>query len=174
MFRIWGLYKLDVKDFTFTDVYARMGSLSEVGLGIICANLPAIRPVLFKWFRRDAVYSTGPRPSRYSRMAKSLRRLGYTTNRRRMQEPGLQGSDTEVLTGQRAQDAMSLTPTRGSRTNHRQGGQSFELTDIVVRTDIDVSTDQNEAQGSHDEPNRSIRIEAPGTGTLEIPASRRA
>ncbi|KAI0393643.1 hypothetical protein F5Y17DRAFT_458652 [Xylariaceae sp. FL0594] len=48
IFRIVSVTEIDPEDFSFTNVGGGLWSTVEVEVGFICANLPALRPLLFK------------------------------------------------------------------------------------------------------------------------------
>lgn len=170
IFRIYGLYQLNTSDFTFTNVAGGLWSLVEVGLGITCANLPATRPMIFKWFglgsSAAAYSSTRSGQGRYAHVSKITSPSSHTARRRRNQDPEPLDSDTEMLTRQGEHDTANLTNGRGLKTGQEHGNQAFELSDIVVKTDFEISIDMKKGQNRQGEPSHSVHITAPGTRTL--------
>lgn len=132
----------------------------EVEIGFICANLPAIRPIVFKWFGLGSSapgYASGSAgPRQYGISSKGATRSGHVILRSRNQESDILDSDTEALT---------------RATNGEAQGQAFGLSEIVVKTDIGVSIDSNQSQNSDKEPNHFVRITAPRSGTVDLPGA---
>lgn len=146
----------------------------EVEIGFICANLPAIRPVVFKWFgigSSAAAYGSGSAgPRQYNISGKGATRSGHVILRSRNQESDLLDSDTEALTRQGKADSITPTHTRGANSDG-QPGQAFGLTDIVVKTDIGVSIDSKQSESQDGEPNHFVQITAPRSGTVDLPGT---
>jgi hypothetical protein len=70
IFRIIAVNQIDPHDFTFTNVGGGLWSTVEVEIGFICANLPAIRPLVFKLLKIKGSSSnrsagTAPHGGRY-------------------------------------------------------------------------------------------------------------
>ncbi|OTB01439.1 hypothetical protein M426DRAFT_14464 [Hypoxylon sp. CI-4A] len=168
IFRIVGVYEIKPRDFTYSNLSGGLWSTVEVEIGFICANLPAIRPVVFKLFgvgsSLAAYASNTTGPKHYGTSNKGGNKSGHVILRSRNQEVD---SDTEALTRQGREDTMTLINTRGANRDEQQG-QAFGLTDIVVKTDIGVSIDSNDPTSSDHEPNRFIRVTAP-QGTVNLP-----
>ncbi|XDG04634.1 hypothetical protein ABKA04_004249 [Annulohypoxylon sp. FPYF3050] len=160
IFRIVGVYEIDPNDFTFSNLAGGLWSTVEVEIGFICANLPAIRPIVFKWFGLGSSapgYASGSAgPRQYGISSKGATRSGHVILRSRNQESDILDSDTEALT---------------RATNGEAQGQAFGLSEIVVKTDIGVSIDSNQSQNSDKEPNHFVRITAPRSGTVDLPGA---
>jgi hypothetical protein len=75
IFRIIAVNQIDPHDFTFSNVAGGLWSSVEVEIGFICANLPAIRPLVFKLFK----IKTGS--SDRSKGTSIGAKYGYTGNR---------------------------------------------------------------------------------------------
>ncbi|KAI0880613.1 uncharacterized protein GGS22DRAFT_174350 [Annulohypoxylon maeteangense] len=163
IFRIVGVYEIDPADFTFSNLAGGLWSTVEVEIGFICANLPAIRPVVFKWFGLGSSapgYASGSAgPRQYGISSKGATRSGHVILRSRNQESDVLDSDTEALTN-----------TRGTNGDAQQG-QAFGLAEIVVQTDIGVSIDSKQSQSHDEEPNHFVRITAPRSGTVDLPGT---
>ncbi|KAI0164555.1 hypothetical protein GGR52DRAFT_560366 [Hypoxylon sp. FL1284] len=175
IFRIVGVYEIKATDFTYSNLAGGLWSTVEVEIGFICANLPAIRPILFKWFNVGSsapAYgssSVGPRQYGISGISsKGATRSGHVILRSRNQESDVVDSDTEALTRQGKEDMITPTNTRSGE--EAQQGQAFGLSDIVVKTDIGVSIDSKQAQSHDGEPNHFVQITAP-LGTVDLPGA---
>ncbi|ERS97337.1 uncharacterized protein SPSK_02526 [Sporothrix schenckii 1099-18] len=59
IFRILAVKEIDPTDFTYSNVAGGLWSTVEVEIGFICANLPALRPLLARWFGRGGGGSSG-------------------------------------------------------------------------------------------------------------------
>ncbi|KAI1389371.1 uncharacterized protein F4822DRAFT_198577 [Hypoxylon trugodes] len=171
IFRIIGVYEIDPTDFTFSNVSGGLWSTVEVEIGFICANLPAVRPIVFKWFgvgSSAATYASGSAgPRQYGVSSKGAARSGHIILRSRNNESGQLDSDTEALTRQGKEEAMNLPDSR-EPNGEVQEGQAFGLTDIVVKTDIGVSIDANQPLPDDMEPNHYVRITAPRSRTANL------
>ncbi|XXH03343.1 hypothetical protein Hte_009741 [Hypoxylon texense] len=171
IFRIVGVYEIDAADFTYSNLAGGLWSTVEVEIGFICANLPAIRPVVFKWFNvgsSAAAYgSSSAGPRQYGISSKGATRSGHVILRSRNQESDLLDSDTEALTRQGKEDTMTPTNTRGGEAPQ---GQMFGLSEIVVKTDIGVSIDAKQSESHDGEPNHFVKITAP-LGTVDLPGA---
>ncbi|KAI1773585.1 hypothetical protein F4818DRAFT_423121 [Hypoxylon cercidicola] len=172
IFRIVGVYEIDATDFTYSNFSGGLWSTVEVEIGFICANLPAIRPIVFKWFKvgsTAAAYASGSAgPRQYNISSKGVTRSGHVILRSRNREPDLPDSDTEALTRQGKEDAIPPTNTKGGRETPQ--GQTFGLSDIVVKTDIGVSIDSKQSESQDGEPNHFVKITAP-LGTVDLPGA---
>ncbi|KAI6092006.1 hypothetical protein F4821DRAFT_154973 [Hypoxylon rubiginosum] len=172
IFRIVGVYEINATDFTYSNLAGGLWSTVEVEIGFICANLPAIRPIVFKWFKvgsSAAAYGSGSAgPRQYGISSKGATRSGHVILRSRNQESDLLDSDTEALTRQAKEDGITPTNTRGgAETPH---GQTFGLSEIVVKTDIGVSIDSKQPESHDGEPNHFVKITAP-LGTVDLPGA---
>ncbi|KAI2466651.1 hypothetical protein F4781DRAFT_404983 [Annulohypoxylon bovei var. microspora] len=163
IFRIVGVYEIDAADFTFSNLAGGLWSTVEVEIGFICANLPAIRPIVFQWFGLGSSapgYGSGSAgPRQYGISSKGATRSGHVILRSRNQESDMLDSDTERLTN-----------SRGANGDAQQG-QAFGLSEIVVKTDIGVSIDSKQSQSDDKEPNHFVRITAPHSGTVDLPGA---
>lgn len=172
IFRIVGVYEIDATDFTYSNLAGGLWSTVEVEIGFICANLPAIRPIVFKWFKvgsSAAVYgSSSAGPRQYGISSKGATRSGHVILRSRNQESDLLDSDTEALTRQAKEDGITPTNTRGGGETPQ--GQTFGLSEIVVKTDIGVSIDSKQSELHDGEPNHFVKITAP-LGTVDLPGA---
>ncbi|KAI5860888.1 hypothetical protein GGS23DRAFT_579367 [Durotheca rogersii] len=166
IFRIVGVYEIDPTDFTYSNVSGGLWSTIEVEIGFICANLPAVRPVVFRWFgigSSAAAYgseSTGPR--QYGISAKGASRSGHIVLGSGQREPDLLDSDTEALTRRGRDSGLTLTTTGGLSGDGR--GSAFGLAEIVVKTDIGISIDPNHSPLHNGKPSHFVRITALGAG----------
>ncbi|KAI0377292.1 hypothetical protein F5Y04DRAFT_285077 [Hypomontagnella monticulosa] len=174
IFRIVGVYEIDPNDFTYSNLAGGLWSTVEVEIGFICANLPAIRPVVFKWFgigSSAAAYGSGSAgPRQHGISSKGASRSGHVMLRSRNQESDLLDSDTEALTGQGKGDVLTRTNTKG-RNGDLEHGQAFGLSEIVVQTDIGVTIDPKQSPSPDGGPNHFVRITAPRSGTVNLPGA---
>ncbi|KAI1136210.1 hypothetical protein F5Y05DRAFT_391971 [Hypoxylon sp. FL0543] len=174
IFRIVGVYEINPEDFTNSNLAGGLWSTVEVEIGFICANLPAIRPLLFKLFgvgSSAAAYASGSAgPRQYGISSKGATRSGHVILHSRNGESDPIDSDTEALTRKGKEDTITPTHTRGANSDADQG-QAFGLSDIVVKTDIGVSIDDKQSRSNDKEPNHFVRITAPRSGTVNLPSA---
>ncbi|KAI1335158.1 hypothetical protein F5Y15DRAFT_258122 [Xylariaceae sp. FL0016] len=175
IFRIIAVTQIDPEDFTFTNVGGGLWSTVEVEVGFICANLPAIRPLLFKWFKvGDWVYGHGSSGENggYHISRKGTSRAGHVKLSSKNQDPELQGSSTEELTGTDGGGAIVMTRTKSRRFTHEEDVMSARgLSDIVVKTDIGVSVDPRVPK-SRAEDDRFIQVSTPHN-QIKLPGTSR-
>ncbi|KAI1084937.1 hypothetical protein F5B20DRAFT_120769 [Whalleya microplaca] len=173
IFRIVGVFQININDFTFSNVAGGLWSTVEVEIGFICANLPAIRPIVFKWFgigSTGAAYASGSGGHRqYGISSKGATRSGHVILRSRTHESDLLDSDTEALTRQGGSDIITPTNTKGWQSREGQQEPAYGLSDIVVKTDIGISIDSTQAQPNDRQPNHFVQITAPHSGTVDLP-----
>ncbi|KAI0879243.1 hypothetical protein GGS24DRAFT_486711 [Hypoxylon argillaceum] len=142
IFRIVAVTQIDPTDFSFTNVGGGLWSTVEVEVGFICANLPAVRPLLFKWFKYDTTQNASKATPKYNISSKGGIRSGHIKLPSRNNENDLDNSSTEVLTLQG--NAIPLTNT--SARSQTQNGDDIESgfpSDIRVQKDFKVSIDKN-------------------------------
>ncbi|KAL7623494.1 hypothetical protein AAE478_007176 [Parahypoxylon ruwenzoriense] len=170
IFRIAGIYKIDPTDVTYSNLAGGLWGTVEVEMGFICANLPAVRPVIPKWFGADssaAAYGSGGTGQRqYGISGKGVSRSGHVILRSRNPESDVIDSDTEALTRPGRDNMINPTNTRGTNGGR---SQAFKLVEIVVKTDIGVSIDSKLPRSRDGEPNHFVQITAPRSGTVDLP-----
>ncbi|KAK5629599.1 hypothetical protein RRF57_005314 [Xylaria bambusicola] len=137
IFRIVAVTQIDPNDFSFTNVGGGLWSTVEVEVGFICANLPAVRPLLFKWIGYDSRDGSGPAPN-YKLSSKGGVRSGHVKLPSRNRENNNDYSSTEILTLQGNSNAVPL-----SNTNPRSDSQSVDRVEPVTSSDIVVQKDFN-------------------------------
>ncbi|EPE06929.1 integral membrane protein [Ophiostoma piceae UAMH 11346] len=116
VFRIVAVREIDPADFTFSNVAGGLWSTVEVEIGFICANLPAIRPLIIRWFKLGSG-STGASNSGYDGYANGGNPLGYgthskiATNRSRRMPLGSRNGerDIELMSQGNSSDEIKLT-----------------------------------------------------------------
>ena len=139
IFRIIAVKEIDPEDFTFTNVAGGLWSTVEVEIGFICANLPAIRPLVTKWFGGGGStnYGTGTSGSAYGNNSKlggsRAGRLNFSSKNR--------DGDLELMTQGNSSDEINLTKAghitdSGSEANVQNG--------IRVQTEVAMSWDKND------------------------------
>ncbi|KAK8041418.1 hypothetical protein PG994_014425 [Apiospora phragmitis] len=150
IFRILAVEEINPKDFTFSNVGGGLWSTVEVEVGFICANLPSIRPLVWKCLGyRTGVGSTTGDNNGYSKPtggggyyaksgshagglqtigSKSFVRGGGSKQRRDDSLSQYRDSDEEALTGSR--DALR---TGNSSRTGEEPGQAIGLSDIMVK-----------------------------------------
>ncbi|KAH9884555.1 hypothetical protein F4778DRAFT_787663 [Xylariomycetidae sp. FL2044] len=155
IFRIIAVEQIDPEDFTFTNVGGGLWSTVEIEVGFICANLPAVRPLIFKWFGwgNTVTYGSGSNgpPPRYDLPGAKGMRSGHRKLQSRNQESDLRDSDEEALTTE-------------------EGNQNIGLSDIVVKTDIGVSIGaKREESQAERRPDHFVNIISPNTARAYLP-----
>ncbi|KAI0006635.1 hypothetical protein F4779DRAFT_629677 [Xylariaceae sp. FL0662B] len=175
IFRIVGVFQINVHDFTFSNVAGGLWSTVEVEIGFICANLPAIRPIVFKWFGMGssaAAYASGSGGHRqYGISNKGASRSGHVILRSRTHESDFVDSDTEALTRQGGSDIITPTNTKGGSSREGPQEPAYGLSDIMVKTDIGISIDSKQAKSNDRQPNHHIQVTAPRSGTVDLPGA---
>lgn len=182
IFRILAVEEIDPDDFTFTNVGGGLWSTVEVEVGFICANLPSIRPLVFRCLGYRPRVATGdgdgdygtPAAGRYyaksgggggSRSA-ALKTIGSKSFR----IGGGGGSSKQrgnSLSQFRDSDEEALTQSRGeSRAgSSRAGGEPGEaigLSDIMVKTHIGISVEESQRpEPSPFQRSHSVQISSP-------------
>ncbi|KAI0526484.1 hypothetical protein F5B22DRAFT_655633 [Xylaria bambusicola] len=137
IFRIVAVTQIDPNDFSFTNVGGGLWSTVEVEVGFICANLPAVRPLLFKWIGYDSRDGSGAAQN-YKLSSKGGARSGHVKLPSRNRENDHDNSSTEILTLQGTSNAVAL-----SNTNPRSDSQSVDRIEPVANSDIVVQKDFN-------------------------------
>ncbi|TGJ85314.1 hypothetical protein E0Z10_g3447 [Xylaria hypoxylon] len=174
IFRIVAVTQIDPHDFSFTNVGGGLWSTVEVEVGFICANLPAVRPLLFKWFGYDNTRDASGATPKYNISSKGGLRSGHIKLQSRNRENELDNSSTEILTLQGTPNATALAKTN-PRSN-MQNSDRIELasgSDIVVQKDFNVSVNANpEPSAGGTKPDHYVqvttsnnRVHIQGTGT---------
>ncbi|KAI5928374.1 hypothetical protein F4810DRAFT_1123 [Camillea tinctor] len=176
IFRIIAVTQIDPDDFTFTNVGGGLWSTVEVEVGFICANLPAIRPLVFRWFGLgNSVYAYGSGSGgqrQYNISGKGAARSGHVKLQSKNRDSENHDSSTEALTTQGANNSIALSKIKTRSDEDEDQIQSFGLSDIVVKTKIDVSVDDKQTKQRPGSPNRFVQISSsrnqvnlPGTGS---------
>lgn len=145
IFRIVAVTQIDPHDFSFTNVGGGLWSTVEVEVGFICANLPAVRPLFFKWFKLDSSNNASGATPKYNLSSKGGILSGHIKLQSRNRENDPDNSSTEILTSQGHSNGIPL-PKTSNRSNTSQNSDQTEnvfRSDIIVKTDFDVSIDAN-------------------------------
>ncbi|KAJ9144184.1 Integral membrane protein [Pleurostoma richardsiae] len=135
VFRIIAVNEIDPEDFTFSNVGGGLWSTVEVEIGFICANLPAIRPLVNKWLGRSegsSGYPSHGTGSAYAGASSKRRnsRAGHMVLGSREGD-----NDLEMMTKDNASDETSLA-NRGQQPGVApKDGKGF----IHVRTDVEMT-----------------------------------
>ncbi|KAI1116958.1 hypothetical protein F5Y14DRAFT_12413 [Nemania sp. NC0429] len=145
IFRIVAVNQIDPHDFTFTNVGGGLWSAVEVQVGFICANLPAVRPLLFKWFKIDSSNNASGATPKYNLSSNGGILSGHIKLQSRNRENDPDNSSTEILTSPGPSNAIPLarTSNRSITTQNSERVESASHSDIIVKTDFDVSIDAN-------------------------------
>ncbi|KAI0115956.1 hypothetical protein GGR51DRAFT_546232 [Nemania sp. FL0031] len=139
IFRIVAVTQIDPMDFSFTNVGGGLWSTVEVEVGFICANLPAVRPLLFKWFKYDMTQNASAATPKYNISSKG--RSGHIKLPSRNRDNDLDNSSTEILTS--TGNAIPLTNTT-TKSNPPHGDiEAGPHSDIRIQKDFKVSIDAN-------------------------------
>ncbi|KAI1131524.1 hypothetical protein F5Y10DRAFT_233414 [Nemania abortiva] len=145
IFRIVAVTQIDPMDFSFTNVGGGLWSTVEVEVGFICANLPAVRPLLFKWFKYDTTQNASAATPKYNLSSKGGIRSGHIKLQSRNRDnDDLDNSSTEILTSGGNTRAIPLANT-ATRSNIQKSDQiePASHSDIRVQKDFKVSIDAN-------------------------------
>ncbi len=144
IFRIVAVTQIDPNDFTFSNVGGGLWSTVEVEVGFICANLPAVRPLLFKWFGYDNSRDASGATPNYHLSSKGGVRSGHIKLQSRNREIDQDNSSTEILTLQGTSNAISSASTN-PRSNSQNGDRIEPISgsEIVVQKDFAVSINSN-------------------------------
>ncbi|KAH8162732.1 hypothetical protein CIB48_g5515 [Xylaria polymorpha] len=159
IFRIVAVTQIDPHDFSFTNVGGGLWSTVEVEVGFICANLPAVRPLLFKWFKFDGTRDASGATPKYNLSSKGGLRSGHIKLQSRSRENEADNSSTEILTIQGNAIPLTNTTPNGDKI------EPLSRSDIVVQKDFDMSIDANpesSAGGNYVQvttPNNRVRLQ---------------
>ncbi|KAI1823070.1 hypothetical protein F4861DRAFT_351656 [Xylaria intraflava] len=155
--RIVALTEIDPNDFNFTNVKAGLWSTVEFQVGFICANLPAIRPLIFKWLGLEGTRSA-TRAILPSYRRSSMGELRYGTGNgtaARHNEPDNSSTEAFALQG------TSHVATSGPSTPNGDNTGPTTRSDIVVRTDVSVLIEEDPEPSTGWITNRYIQITTP-------------
>ncbi|KAI1192751.1 hypothetical protein F5X97DRAFT_316321 [Nemania serpens] len=143
IFRIVAVTQIDPHDFSFTNVGGGLWSTVEVEVGFICANLPAVRPLFFKWFKLDNTNNASGATPKYNLSSNGGILSGHIKLQSRNRENDPDNSSTEILTSQGRSNGIPLAKTsnRSITTQNSEQGENAFRSDIIVKTDFDVSID---------------------------------
>ncbi len=161
IFRIIAVKEIDPTDFTFSNVAGGLWSTVEVEIGFICANLPAIRPLLTRWFGNKN--SSGASGSGYGGAYGNNAANGYgmhskiTASRTGRMPLGSKNGDTDVEMMSQGNSSDEINLTKGGRpgsvhsdimgTNHEgvahsHVGNRGNNGGIRVRTEVQLTVDE--------------------------------
>ncbi|KAI1180402.1 hypothetical protein F4777DRAFT_574163 [Nemania sp. FL0916] len=143
IFRIVAVTQIDPHDFSFTNVGGGLWSTVEVEVGFICANLPAVRPLLFKWFKYDSSRNASEGTNKYNLSSKGGMRSTHIKLQSRNRENEADNSSTEILTSDGGFHAIGLTSTAARSDRQNNQIEPVSHSDIVVKKDFNVSIDAN-------------------------------
>ncbi|KAI1359547.1 hypothetical protein F5Y08DRAFT_349612 [Xylaria arbuscula] len=158
IFRIVAVTQIDPNDFSFTNVGGGLWSTVEVEVGFICANLPAVRPLFFKWIGYGETSGSGSAPN-YNLSSKGGVRSGHVKLPSRNREDDNDNSSTEILTLQGNAHAIPLGNT--TRRSNSQTGDRIEplpRSDIVVQKDFDVSINSDPESSAGGTTNHFVQV----------------
>jgi hypothetical protein len=161
IFRIVAVTQIDPTDFSFTNVGGGLWSTVEVEVGFICANLPAVRPLLFKWFGYENSRNASGATPKYNLSSKGGMLSGHIKLQSRNRDQDLDNSSTEILSPEDGTHAIALTNTNNTRSNAHGGGDKVEpasLSDIVVQTDFNMSIDPNPESSAGGKTDHFVQI----------------
>ncbi|KAI2637323.1 hypothetical protein GGS21DRAFT_511075 [Xylaria nigripes] len=158
--RIISVTEIDPKDFNFSNVGGGLWSTVEFEVGFICANLPASRPLLFKWFGIE-----GSSSKTVSRTPNPNASMGWRIRSNRSNRPlgtshqiDLDNSSTEAFALQGTSHAIASGPS--TQTDDKSGQPTFS-SDIVVRTDISMSIEPEPQSSATWASDHYVQISAP-------------
>ncbi|KAI0426420.1 hypothetical protein F5Y09DRAFT_318987 [Xylaria sp. FL1042] len=162
IFRIVAVTQIDPMDFSFTNVGGGLWSTVEVEVGFICANLPAVRPLLFKWFGYEGSADASGATPKYNLSSKGVVRSGHVKLQSRNRDNEEDNSSTEILTLQGNSDSIALATTN-PRSNSQSGDRIEPVSgsDIVVQKDFDVSIKPNPASSAGGSTNHYVQVTTP-------------
>ncbi|KAK7955094.1 hypothetical protein PG996_015900 [Apiospora saccharicola] len=179
IFRILAVEEIDPEDFTFSNVGGGLWSTVEVEVGFICANLPSIRPLVFRCLGyrvgvasgRDNDYYSTPDGERYytksgGESSAGLKTIGSKPFRVGGNSSKQRRDDGNSLSRFRDSDEEALTQSRaGSRAgSSRAGGepgQAIGLSDIMVKTHIGISVEPQSMDPSPLNRSHTVQISSP-------------
>ncbi|KAI0408690.1 hypothetical protein F4802DRAFT_548553 [Xylaria palmicola] len=162
IFRIVAVTVIDPHDFTFTNVGGGLWSTIEVEVGFICANLPAVRPLLFKWFNYDTTRDTSGATPKYNISSKGAIRSGHIKLQSRNREVDGDNSSMEGLTLQGLPGAIPLRDTATNLSDRNEDKiEAISRSDIVVQTAFDMSIDANPNSSTGRTANHYVQITTP-------------
>lgn len=160
IFRIVAVTQIDPMDFSFTNVGGGLWSTVEVEVGFICANLPAVRPLLFKWFGYENSRNASGATPKYNLSSKGGMLSGHIKLQSRNRDNDLDNSSTEILSPEDGTHGIALTSTNNTKSN-AHGGDKAEpgsLSDIVVQTDFNMSIDPNPESSAGGKTDHFVQI----------------
>ncbi|KAI1425983.1 hypothetical protein F5Y12DRAFT_744349 [Xylaria sp. FL1777] len=161
IFRIVAVTQIDPNDFSFSNVGGGLWSTVEVEVGFICANLPAVRPLLFKWFGYDSRNGSGATP-KYNLSSKGGIRSSHIKLQSRNHENDQENSSTEILTLQGTSNAMALTNTHvRSNSQNDDRIEPVSNSDIVVQKDFNVSINPNPESSAGGTTDHYVQVTTP-------------
>ncbi|KAI1331295.1 hypothetical protein F5Y16DRAFT_361110 [Xylariaceae sp. FL0255] len=145
VFRIVAVTQIVPSDFSFTNVGGALWSTVEVEVGFICANLPAVRPLLFKlmgWGNNTQNASSGT--PKFS-LSISKQRIGqrrfkmHSKGRDTLTEDDIDESSTDALNAPGFSNAIHMTKV-GARSDTWRDDKNdlMSKNDIVVKTDLTI------------------------------------
>ncbi|KAI1813893.1 hypothetical protein GGS20DRAFT_445509 [Poronia punctata] len=137
IFRIVSVTEIDPEDFSFTNVGGGLWSTIEVEVGFICANLPALRPLIFKLLRCSTSQSETAATTNYKDLGPRIRSSCIMLQSRN-RENDIEGSSSEALNA--AQGILSGAGP-GPYTKAMVSRDPASPTDIMVRKDFEMSVD---------------------------------
>ena len=161
IFRIIAVREIDSTDFTYSNVAGGLWSTVEVETGFICANLPAIRPLISRWLKlgsgsTDASnsgyggHAYGGNPSGYGTHSKiAANRSGRHSGKRdiELMSQGNSSDEINLTKGVRPTSFHSSTP--GSDDGGNDGNKHAASTRITtsqggirVKTEVQMTVDE--------------------------------
>jgi hypothetical protein len=164
IFRIVAVTQIDPEDFSFSNVGGGLWSTVEVEVGFICANLPAVRPLLFKWLGYGNSQNASGATPKYNLSHGGMRSGHVKLKSDHRDHDLMDDSSTEALTLQGNSNAFPMTNTK-SRSNNMSSPDKIEPvsnSEIVVQRDFNMSINANEAISSAGgKPEHFVQITTP-------------
>ncbi|KAI0166074.1 hypothetical protein GGR57DRAFT_509759 [Xylariaceae sp. FL1272] len=178
VFRIVAVTQIDPHDFSFTNVGGGLWSTVEVEVGFICANLPAVRPLVFRFMGWGATENGSGSPNYNLSNLSATPKLQFGRGPFHMHSKGrdavndLDDSSTEALTEQ--------STTRLTKTKHKfedptgNRPEPMPLSDIVVQRDFNMSVNdpQNAIPAGVQISTAHNQIHIPGVGNSYYGSAR--
>ncbi|KAI1430480.1 hypothetical protein GGR50DRAFT_237547 [Xylaria sp. CBS 124048] len=155
--RIVAVTQIDPTDFNFSNVKAGLWSTVELQVGFICANLPATRPLFFRWFGLENSRSLSRAVQTGRRSAMGEFRFGNgTRNATRLNEDDNSSTEAFAMHGTKPPPSQSASSVQDIENG--PNGRS----DIVVRTDVSVMVEEERQHGMGRTNDRFIQVTTPG------------
>jgi hypothetical protein len=133
IFRIIAVLEIDPEDFTFSNVAGGIWSTVEVQLGFICANLPALRPLITRFFSKGDASGAGT--SGYGHSHTGSRSAGNHFRSQQHRDDCFELVDKD-------NNSDTATLVKGQSLGGAPSDHSVPHGNIRVRTDVDISDEE--------------------------------